>query len=256
MEIKYSDEMRYALEEARNIAIYYHSPNIGTEHVMVAILRYPGESMTKSLFNIYRVDMDVLRTKIEELIESNEQKIENTPETIRLNVQTDNKLRLSYLISKEYRSEMVESYHFILAILRDGRNDSANVVKMFLTRAGLSYASFASEVKKELNMDAGRTEAIADAGDDYDDEDDRRTTARSAKTGGKGSATPMLDSFGKDLTKFAAEGKLDPVVGRQKELERIPCLFNLYAEYIMRNAGLEEAQAGIKISGRNINNLS
>ena len=221
MEIKYSDEMRYALEEARNIAVYYHSPNIGTEHVMVAILRFPGESMTKTLFNIYRVDMDVLRTKIEELIENNEHKTETTPETIRMNVQTDNTLRLSYLISKEYRSETVEAYHFILAILRDGRNDSANVVKMFLTRAGLSYTSFASEVKKELNMESGRTEAIMDQGDEMEEEDDRRTTTRAGKPGGKGSATPMLDSFGKDLTKFAAEGKLDPVVGRQKELERI-----------------------------------
>ena len=95
MEIKYSDEMRYALEEARNIAVYYHSPNVGTEHVMVAILRFPGESMTKTLFNIYRVDMDVLRTKIEELIENNEHKTESSPETIRMNIQTDNTLRLA-----------------------------------------------------------------------------------------------------------------------------------------------------------------
>lgn len=221
MEIKYSDEMSYALAEARNIALYYHSPNIGTEHVLVAILRFPGESITKNLFNLYRVDMDVLRTRIEELIESNEHKTESDAETIRFNTQTDNTIRLSYLISREYRSEVVESYHFILAILRDGRNDSSNVVKMYLTRAGLSYTSFATEIKKELNMESGRTEAIG-ADDEYDDEDDRRGGARAGSKGSaKGSATPMIDSFGKDLTKFAAEGKLDPVVGRQKELERI-----------------------------------
>lgn len=221
MNNKYSDEMIYALEEARKIAAYYHSPNIGMEHIMVAILRYPGESISKNLFNIFRLDIDVTRTQLEELIESNENKVDCAPEDIRFNTQTDNTLRLSYLISKEYRSDVVESYHFVLAVLRDGRNDAANVVKMLLTRAGISYNSFVSELKKELNMGSGRTEALAGADEDEDEDDNRRMTARQGKGSSKNSATPMLDSFGKDLTKYAAEGKLDPVVGRHKELERI-----------------------------------
>ena len=221
MEIKYSDEMKYALEESSKIAAYYHSPNIGIEHLTVAILRYPNESTTKNLFNIYRIDVNALRTKIEELIDSNENKVEIDATQLKFNTQTDNTLRLSYLISKEFRSDVVESYHFILAVLRDGRNDASNVVKMYLTRAGLSYASFSAEVKKELNMGAGRTESLMAPEDDIDEEEDRRFSARAAKDSAKGSATPMLDSFGKDLTKFAAEGKLDPVVGRKKELERI-----------------------------------
>lgn len=221
MNNKYSEEMVYALEEARKIAAYYHSPNIGMEHVMVAILRYPGESITKNLFNIFRLDIDVTRTQLEELIDSNENKVECAPEEIRINTQTDNTLRLSYLISREYRSDVVESYHFVLAVLRDGRNDAANVVKMLLTRGGISYNSFVSELKKELNMGSGRTEALAGADEDDDDDDSRRTTSRPGKSASKNSATPMLDSFGKDLTKYAAEGKLDPVVGRHKELERI-----------------------------------
>ena len=221
MEIKYSDEMKYALEESGKIAAYYHSPNIGIEHLTVAILRYPNESTTKNLFNIYRIDVNALRTKIEELIDSNENKVEIDASQLKFNTQTDNTLRLSYLISKEFRSDVVESYHFILAVLRDGRNDASNAVKMYLTRAGLSYASFSAEVKKELNMGAGRTESLVAPEDEIDEDEDRRFSARAAKDSAKGSATPMLDSFGKDLTKFAAEGKLDPVVGRQKELERI-----------------------------------
>lgn len=221
MEIKYSDEMKYALEESGKIAAYYHSPNIGIEHLTVAILRYPNESTTKNLLNIYRIDIDALRTKIEELIDNNENKVEVDPANLKFNTQTDNTLRLSYLISKEFRSDVVESYHFILAVLRDGRNDASNVVKMYLVRAGLSYASFSAEVKKELNMGAGRTESLVAPEDEIDEDEDRRFSARASKEGGKGSATPMLDSFGKDLTRFASEGKLDPVVGRQKELERI-----------------------------------
>ena len=221
MNNKYSEEMVYALEEARKIAAYYHSPNIGMEHVMVAILRYPSDSVTKNLFNIFRLDIDVTRTQLEEMIESNENKVVCSPEEIRFNTQTDNTLRLSYLISREYRSDVVETYHFVLAILRDGRNDAANVVKMLLTRGGISYNSFVSELKKELNMGSGRTEALAGTEEEDDDDDNRRTTAHLGKSSAKNSATPMLDSFGKDLTKYAAEGKLDPVVGRHKELERI-----------------------------------
>jgi ATP-dependent Clp protease ATP-binding subunit ClpC len=213
--------MKYALEESGKIAAYYHSPNIGIEHLTVAILRYPNESTTKNLLNIYRIDIDALRTKIEELIDNNENKVEVDSANLKFNTQTDNTLRLSYLISKEFRSDVVESYHFILAVLRDGRNDASNVVKMYLVRAGLSYASFSAEVKKELNMGAGRTESLVAPEDEIDEDEDRRFSARASKEGGKGSATPMLDSFGKDLTRFAAEGKLDPVVGRQKELERI-----------------------------------
>ena len=105
MEIKYSDEMKYALEESGKIAAYYHSPNIGIEHLTVAILRYPNESTTKNLFNIYRIDIDALRTKIEELIDSNENKVEMEAANLKFNTQTDNTLRLSYLISKEFRSD-------------------------------------------------------------------------------------------------------------------------------------------------------
>lgn len=222
MEIKYSEEMNYALEEAKNIAVYYQSPHIGVEHLMVAILRFPGNSITKLLLNeVYKIDIDAVRTKMENLLDGNENKVEIAVDKIRFNTQVDNTLRLSYLISKEFRSNEVESYHFVLAVLRDGRNDSTNVVKSLLNRAGVSYDSFASEIKRELNMESGRTEELTSGYDEPDEEDDRRVSAKPGKGSARGSATPMLDSFGKDLTRFAAEGKLDPVVGRQKELERI-----------------------------------
>lgn len=214
--------MTFALEEARKIAVYYHSQNVGVEHIMVAILRYPEETISKNLFNIFRLDIDVMRTKLEEMIENNENKVESTVDDIRFNTQAEIKLRLSYLISTKQKSDKVESYHFILAILQNSRNDSDSVVTAMLTRSGITQNSFISELKKELDMSAGRFEALAT--EDYDDNDEdnnRRTTARASKTSSKNSATPMLDSFGKDLTKYAAEGKLDPVVGREKELERI-----------------------------------
>ncbi len=219
---KYSDEMNYAMEEAGRIAAYYRSPYIGIEHIMVAVLRYPNESTTKNLFGIFRIDIDAFRTKLESIIDSAENKTDTPPEKLNFNTQTTNIIRLSSLLSKEFRSPVIESFHFILAILRDGRNDSSNIVKAYLIRYGVSYTTFLNEAKKELNMESGRTEAIFSSNDEEEDEeDDRRFSTRAGREGGKGSATPMLDSFGKDLTRLAAENKLDPVVGRQKELERI-----------------------------------
>lgn len=222
MEFKYSEEMKYALDEARKLAVNNHSQNVGIEHVMVSILRYPNESITKKLLNSYGIDVNRLCSKLEELIANNEDAEEKSIENIKFNTQVDNTLRLSYLLSKKFKSTILESYHFILALLKDGRND--NAVQLYLSQAGLSYNSFATEIQKELNMGIDPTDALASSdGDLYapEDDDDRRTTARTNKPGSKSSATPMLDSFGKDLTKFAADGRLDPVVGRQKELERI-----------------------------------
>lgn len=231
MEFNYSDEMKYVLEEARKVAVFYHSQNVGIEHMAIATFRFPMESITKRLIGRC-CNLDAIRTKLEELVDGNENKVETTIENIRFNTQADNTMRLAYLVSKDFRSDVIESYHFILAVLRDGRNDSANVVKSFLTAAGITYNSFSAEVKQELNMfsDSGEQEGFyAGSGDSTDmlaepqsadNDNDRRSHTRTSKSGGK-SSTPMLDSFGKDLTKFAADGKLDPVVGREKELERI-----------------------------------
>ncbi len=221
MDINYSEEMKFALEEARKIAVQYHSQNAGLEHIMVAILRFPGETITKKLFEVFRLDADVVRTQLEEMLEQNENKVENNLTEIRFNMQTETVLRLSYLISTELKSDMVESYHFVLAALRGGRNDSTNVVKILLTRGGITYETFLSELKKEIHLDYGRSESMAGDDDEESDMESRRGHLRSSRVSGKGSETPMLDSFGKDLTRYAAEGKLDPVVGRQKELERI-----------------------------------
>lgn len=222
MNSNYSEEMNFELEEARKTAVYYHSQSIGMEHLMIAILRYPGDTVTNTVFNVFRIDKDLMRTQLEALLESNENKADIPLEEIRFNTQTDNALRLSYLISNNLHSKTIESYHFILAVLRGNRTESSNVVRMYLDRAGVSYEPFLDEVKRALNMTTGKTEALlaAETGDE-DEEDDRRATTRSTTKGNNKSATPMLDSFGRDLTKLAAEGKLDPVVGRQKELERI-----------------------------------
>ena len=217
MDIKYSDELKYAIEEAKKLAVSYRSQSVGVEHIMVALLKYDQYSEMQQLFDIFKINKVSIRTKLEEMLENNEYKSDVSAENIKLNIQAENTLRRSFLLARELRSEIVEAQHFLLAVMRDNGNDANSVVKMLLKRAGMSYDSLVSEMRHE----AKREEDSMSAGtDEYDDDDDRRSSTRSTK-GAKASATPMLDSFGKDLTKYAQEGKLDPIVGREKELERI-----------------------------------
>ena len=218
MDIKYSEEMSYILAEANELAKAYHSQQIGLEHFMVCLLRYPGESVTKKIFNIFQIDLNGMRTRLEQMLEMPDSKTDDPEAQIPISVQAQGRLHLSYLFSKQYRSDVVESYHLVLAILKPAQLDSQNTIKMMLSQAGLTFQTFEDELRHELNLSEPATAARQLAGDD-DDENDRRTMQKGSGAGK--SATPMLDSFGKDLTRLAAEGKIDPVVGRQKELERI-----------------------------------
>lgn len=218
MEVKYSEELRSAIEEAKKFALENRSQSVGIEHIMVALLKYEQYTELQQLFDVFKINKVNIRTKLEEIIANDDNKVDVSAEEMRLNIQAENTLRRSFLLAREFRSEIVESQHFVLAILRDNGNDASSVVKMLLKRAGMSYESLASEMRHESRQ--AEDSPMAAGGDEYDDDDDRRSSARSAK-GSKASATPMLDSFGKDLTRYAAEGKLDTIVGREKELERI-----------------------------------
>ena len=218
MEVKYSEELRSAIEEAKKFALENRSQSVGIEHIMVALLKYEQYTELQQLFDVFKINKVNIRTKLEEIIANDDNKVDVSVEEMRLNIQAENTLRRSFLLAREFRSEIVESQHFVLAILRDNGNDASSVVKMLLKRAGMSYESLASEMRHESRQ--AEDSPMAAGGDEYDDDDDRRSSTRSAK-GSKASATPMLDSFGKDLTRYAAEGKLDTIVGREKELERI-----------------------------------
>ena len=218
MEVKYSDELKNALEEAKNIALDGRAQAVTVEHITIALLKNDQYTELQQLFDVFKINKVGIRTKLEEIIANDDEKVDVAPENMKLNVQAENTLRRAFLLAREFRSEIVEAQHFILAVLRENGNEMNNATKMVLKRAGMSYESLASEMRHEARH--GEDSPMSAGTDEYDDDDDRRGSTRSAK-GAKASATPMLDSFGKDLTRYAAEGKLDTIVGREKELERI-----------------------------------
>jgi len=221
MNFKFSEEMKNALEEAKRIAVKYGYSSVGVEQMALAVFKTTSFNTVQQICDLYKIDTVQLCSQIQEMLQSNEHQSNSDIETIKFNVLTENLFRLAYLVSKECRSEYIEMIHFVLAILKDGRTDSNNAIKSLLRKTGMTYDNVLADVKsEEAPLGFGTAMAGADDDDDDDDEDDRRRGRKQSK-GQVRSVTPMLDSFGKDLTKHAAEGRLDPIVGREKELERI-----------------------------------
>lgn len=218
MNIKYSEEMTYAFAESKELAKKFRSQQIGIEHIMVSLLRYPGDSITLKILGTFNIDIEGLAVRLEQMLEMPESRYDAPVEELTLSIQAQGILSLASLFSKQYHSEFVESFHFILANLHKVRSNSNNSLRILFEKAGITFESFTSELHRELNIDVSSSPYNYEE----DDEDERVMSGGGSKTKNKGAGlTPMLDSFSKDLTKMAMEGKIDPLVGRTKELERI-----------------------------------
>lgn len=221
MDKKYSNDVqniiRYSKEEAMRLGNDY----VGPEHLMLAIIR-SGEATPayKILSDNMHIDMNGLKKKIEQRIKTNKdtygQKLSTLSSTERI-------MKFSHLEARN--SDTIESQHILLAILKE----NANLATELLSPEGATYDKLraiifpteaASIEKATIISDIYDSKDQNDNGSNDDDDDDEDFT-KTVKKSGKNSKTPALDHFGTDITKAAAEGKLDPTVGREKEIERI-----------------------------------
>lgn len=221
MEAKFSQRVKdvliYSREEAQRLGNDY----IGLEHLLLGIIR-EGEGLAIRILRNLHVDLADIRKKVETAVASHKEKpigAENLP----LIKQAERALKITYLEAKLFNSELIGTEHLLLAILKDENN---LVTKTFL-HSGVNYEVVKDELKSILT--SGKEDQPFEPQDilpkDEEDED--------PEEGGKGfsggtkkaqdlkSKTPVLDNFGRDITKAAEEGRLDPIVGREKELQRI-----------------------------------
>jgi ATP-dependent Clp protease ATP-binding subunit ClpC len=133
-----------------------------------------------------------------------------------MNKEAENVIRLSLLHAKELKDNFVGTEHIILTIL-----SGENAMSSIFNKMGIDEMTFVQELKKEIAQDdTSKIDKIKNALSDDDDDEPIPSSSSSKKPDVK-SKTPVLDNFGRDLTKMAIEGKLDPVVGREKEIERV-----------------------------------
>ncbi len=219
------DIMAYSREEAERLQNNY----IGPEHLMLAILR-DGQGLAIQVLQDFDVDLKVLKNKIDEKYRQIQEPFEGTNELV-INKNTEKALKMSILEARLTKSAETDSEHILLALLKD-HNSSVNDI---LSQFKIDYSSAFLYIKSILDArNSDGTENIPRMGANFTDDDDEEEEM-AGKTpfnqgGGQGaqaqaknaqSDTPVLDNFGTDITRAAMENRLDPVVGREKEIERI-----------------------------------
>lgn len=214
---KVSEILSFSREEAERLT----SRSVTPEHIMLALLREKTGPVWE-LFNQWKVDIDSLKKEIEKKIQEQTTDTAVPVPDMLLNEQANNILKLAVLEARLQHAQTVDTPHLLLAILHDS---SDNGVKKVLEDSGINYNNTVSMLQQCTSQTKN---GIGMADEDEMDED----MVSSSPSSGSGSAkttqasrtkskTPVIDSFGTDLTVAAAEGKLDPVVGREKEIMRV-----------------------------------
>lgn len=220
MEAKFSQRVKDVLSYSREEAVRLGNNYIGLEHLLLGIIR-EGEGLAIQLLTYFGVDLDECKRSIEDAIKTSSAttlKLENIP----LVKQAEKALKITYLEAKVFNSELIGTEHLLLAILKDEHN----LVTNKLEKSGVSYASIKEElttIMKEQKENPTQIKPKAELPGEAEEEMEGSKPFGSGakKPGNPKSKTPVLDNFGRDLTTYAEEGRLDPIVGRQKELERI-----------------------------------
>ncbi|MBE0651403.1 MAG: ATP-dependent Clp protease ATP-binding subunit [Bacteroidales bacterium] len=221
MDTKFSNRMKDVMSYSREEAVRLGNNYIGLEHLLLGILR-EGEGMAVQVLRYFGVDLKKLKKEIETSVRNPDAanvKMDNIPVV----KQAEKALKITYLEAKVLHSELIDTEHLMLAILKDENN----LVTHKLSMAGVDYQTFKDELKSMQTDDKEKSDLIkptkAELQGDEDSEDfgAEKPFGGSSKKGETKSKTPVLDNFGNDLTKAAQEKRLDPIVGRNKELERI-----------------------------------
>ncbi len=215
MEAKFSPRVKDVIAFSREEALRLSHDYIGTEHLLLGLIR-EGEGMAIKLLKSLGITTAELRKSIENAVKGSGGNLNNHAQ-VPLTKQAEKALKITYLEAKLYKSEIIGTEHLLLSILKD----EDNIATQILNQYGVTYEM----VKEELNVMRGnfRSEASQNPSDDdpYAKDDDGGSNIGSGKKGDSRSKTPVLDNFGRDLTKAAEDGKLDPIVGREKEIERV-----------------------------------
>ncbi len=217
MNYKLSPKVKEALEIASKEAKIFGSSAIGIEHIVLGILK-EGKNKAVNVLNKLGVNISDLIGEIEHCLaaQSNPNKMFSVDRReIPMNKEAENVIRLSLLHAKELKDNFVGTEHILLTIL-----SGENAMSSIFNKMGIDEMTFVQELKKEIAQDdTSKIDKIKNALSD--DDDDEPIPSSSSKKPDVKSKTPVLDNFGRDLTKMAIEGKLDPVVGREKEIERV-----------------------------------
>src|SRR5918992_1122115 len=200
----FTDRVRKVLQMAREEAARLHHEYVGTEHILLGLIR-EGEGVAAAVLTNLNVDLEDIQQKIEETVKKGKAAAAAGPD-LPYTSRAKKVLELAMTEARELNHSYVGTEHLLLGLLREEKGIAAQV----LTDAGVNLEQSRAETLRLLGSDMPQASAGSSGGQ-----------PSAAPKSEKKSKTPALDHFCRDLTQLAAEGQLDPTIGRAKEIERV-----------------------------------
>ncbi|MBT8236673.1 MAG: ATP-dependent Clp protease ATP-binding subunit [Bacteroidia bacterium] len=213
------DVIAYSKEEALRLGHDF----IGTEHLMLGLLR-DGNGKAISILDALDVDLDHLRRKVEILSPANPNpgSPQKDKKNLHLTRQAERALKTTFLEAKLFQSSSINTAHLLLCILRNENDPTTKLLhKMKVDYDGVKDQFKSMITSEDDYIEPTTSESYPSDPDEPAESKEGSFGNTSGQKGNKKSKTPVLDNFGRDLTRLAEENKLDPVVGREKEIERV-----------------------------------
>ena len=199
MDGNFSDRLQDVIRLSREEALRLGHDYIGTEHLLLGIIR-EGQGVAVRILRNLDCDLMKLKKAIEDTVRTSGGTL--TIGNIPLTKQAEKVLKITQIESKIYKADVIGTEHLLLSLLRDEDNIATQILHQF----NVTYDAARAELNAMLSSKSPK-----DAGAAIPPPDKKIERTK----------TPVLDNFGRDLTKYAIEDKLDPVVGREKEIERV-----------------------------------
>ncbi|MFA6887255.1 MAG: ATP-dependent Clp protease ATP-binding subunit [Fermentimonas sp.] len=217
------DIMAYSREEAGRLQNNY----IGPEHLMLGILR-DGDGVAIQVLQDFDIDLHVLKDYIDSHVRSIQEPYDGTSELV-INKNTEKALKMSILEARLTKSTETDTEHILLALLKEKNTLIYDILKQFQLDYSSAFLYIKSILENRTEEGLDNTDSPVSGANFTDDDDDDMNEKSFNPGGGQGTSqaknnasdTPVLDNFGTDITRAALENRLDPVVGREKEIERI-----------------------------------
>lgn len=217
----FSQRVKDVITFSRDEAIRLGHDFIGTEHLMLGILRDEENEANKILSGLH-IDIQQLKMRFESLIPVNEQSlnlISNNQKNVHLTKQAEFAIKRALLEKRLFKTDTINTGHLLMSILRNTEDPST----LLMNRLNITYDK-CEEIFHSILASGQKSINQTPQNSAFDEESDNMSESHNPsahKSSAKKSKTPVLDNFGRDLTDLAENGKLDPVVGREKEIERV-----------------------------------
>ena len=214
MDNNFSAQVKEIISYSREEALRLGNDFIGTEHLLLGLIR-EGDNTAIRILKSFNVDLYELRKEIELAVKDKTGKNIANINSLPLTKQAEKVIRVTVLEAKALKSTTVETEHLMLSILKNKENIATQILNQF----DVDYDLFRNELGVAKGNDV-RSE-YSEEGDDEFDEEKKYAQQKSKAAGAAKSKTPVLDNFGRDITRLAENGSLDPIVGREEEIERV-----------------------------------